>query len=118
MDVTPYTFQKINSTWGTSHQDNKLRKLEEIALSHTGKVARESYKLNKTLDTQTYVQKYITDEVNFQKELEDIVSNDRKVKKNGSQEAIADNRYKRYKELKESKDKADNNLNFITAKQV
>ena len=110
LEVTSYSFRRVNSTWGTSHDDAEIRRLEEVALQHSSKVAHESYKMNKTLDTQKYVQKYMADEKFYSKELKGLVDIDRKAKKNIAKKNAAENHQKRYLELKTSKEKADNHL--------
>ena len=101
VEIKPYDFRDIVSTWGTSHECEEIRRLESKALQHDDKIAYECYKQNKALGPMTYVQKHITEQELFTDKIRSLVENDAKMKKNTRVEEEDRYEKERYIELKE-----------------
>ena len=67
MDVTSYSFRKIVSTWGQSHESKEIRMAESGTLQHNDKVARTNYHQSRQIEPQLFVQNYTKEEKLFPK---------------------------------------------------
>ena len=108
--VTSYSFRDINSTWGSSHESEEIRRLEPSTLQHSALIAFDAYKQNKERDTQVYTQTFMQEEEFYSDKLKELVDEDRRLKKQIAEEAKTTNQEKRYTELKRAKEQSENLL--------
>ena len=78
IDVTAYSFRKIESTWAICHASEEIRSAEEEALQHSLKVAKDKYQQNKQIKPQKLTQRYIEEEnlfpLSFREDIEQTKS--------------------------------------------
>ena len=73
MDVTSYSFRKIVSTWGQSHESKEIRMAESGTLQHNDKVARTNYHQSRQIEPQLFVQNYTKEEKLFPKKIKETI---------------------------------------------
>ena len=107
MNVTPYSFRRLITTWGLESDKEEIRDAEEEALQHANKVAQKHYALNKSSKPQKFVQQYILEERFFPSFMTDMVEANAKKLSEQVRENENEKERQRFKELEQRQKKVN-----------